>query len=205
MKHQKTPEVAAFGAAATGCPRSRSARAFIRSGIALAAATVALLPVQGPALAGGKEAPVAIVSSGAASSATAGVRPLTWTAADFTPALYERRLNLWANRARDRHDAGPLGVRYCHDSFAEQWARHLVATDSFYHQDLGRYMDTCRLSAAGEILAAGPVRPYRMIQMWLNSPGHRALLLNPGYRDAGISARRQDNGSWLGCIDFGRP
>lgn len=199
MNQQNRPEKAS-GAMLT---QRRSLRALVRGGLALAAATVALMPAQAPAHAGGKEAAPAALSSGAASSATAGVRPVA-SIAYFTPELYERRLNLWANRARDRYGARPLAVRTCHDGFAEQWARHLVSTDSFYHQDLGPYMSTCRLTKAGEILAAGPVKPYHMIQMWLNSPGHRALLLDPSYGDAGISARRQDDGSWLGCIDFGR-
>jgi uncharacterized protein YkwD len=43
-----------------------------------------------------------------------------------------------------------------------------------------------------------------MIKMWLNSPGHRALLLDPKFRKAGVSARRGADGAWVGCIDFGR-
>lgn len=183
----------------------RGARsAILRGGLALAAAAVAVLPVSPPAQASGKESAPVSLSAGSAPGAAVGIRPMQRGYFEFTPALYERRLNLWANRARERYGARPLAVRSCHDYFAERWTRHLVATETFYHQNLGPYMDDCRLSKAGEILASGPVRPYKMIQMWLNSPGHRALLLDPTYPTVGIAARKQDNGTWLGCIDFGR-
>ncbi len=120
-------------------------------------------------------------------------------------AKYEGRLNFWMNRQRSHVGIRRVGVRLCLDGFAERWAQHLKATNSFYHQDLGGVMNNCRQSQAGEILAKGNVTPYQMVQMWMASPDHRRLMMSRDYGRAGISARRNSAGTWIGCIDFGRP
>ncbi len=117
---------------------------------------------------------------------------------------YEHRLKVWMNRQRARIGVRSVGVRPCIDTFADRWTHHLVATDGFYHQDLGGVMRTCRQSQAGEILAMGNVTPYQMVRLWMASPDHRRLLLSNDYARAGISARRDTSGNWIGCIDFGR-
>jgi hypothetical protein len=44
--------------------------------------------------------------------------------------------------------------------------------------------------AAGENLAKGFSDPAALVQAWLNSPAHRQNIVNPGYRDIGVAARR---------------
>ncbi|UBF24763.1 CAP domain-containing protein [Kovacikia minuta CCNUW1] len=38
----------------------------------------------------------------------------------------------------------------------------------------------------GENIAAGYSTPEQVVQGWINSPGHRANLLNPSYTELGI-------------------
>jgi uncharacterized protein YkwD len=52
-------------------------------------------------------------------------------------------------------------------------------------------------------------RPYAIFSEWMRSPGHRANILSPGFRDLGIAVRR---GSFSGypnaavwVAEFGRP
>ena len=119
-------------------------------------------------------------------------------------SVYTDRLADAMNDIRRKHHLVPLKVRPCLDRFALRWARHLARTGKFEHQSLTPLLDRCDLSRVGEILAKGNVSPRYMIRMWLNSPGHRALLLDPKFRSAGVSARRGNDGAWVGCIDFGR-
>ena len=108
------------------------------------------------------------------------------------------------NDVRRKRHLVPLRVRPCLGGYATRWARHLARTGQFEHQNLSPILRACELSRVGEILAKGNVTPRYMISMWLHSPGHRALLLDPNFRKAGVSARRGADGAWVGCIDFGR-
>jgi uncharacterized protein YkwD len=123
---------------------------------------------------------------------------------NLTRTEYEQRLAYWINQARDHQSKRSVRVRECVDGFANRWARHLAVKEKFAHQKLGPIMKTCDLTAAGEIIAMGGVSPRRMVRMWLNSPGHRKILLSRKYRLAGVGAYLGDNDAWYGVVDFGR-
>lgn len=186
-------------------------RMWFRGGTAAVVASASLV-LLAPSPATAQSAPLLGTASAAAATAagtvvaTAGtVQPTAsryW--ATMTTGKYERRLKLWINRARARNGIRSVNVTECEDRFAEQWAGFLKGSNSFYHQDLGPLMKTCRQTYAGEILALGSVTPWRMVRMWLASPDHRRLMLTRGFNRAGISAVRDGNNVWVGCIDFGR-
>ena len=122
-----------------------------------------------------------------------------------TKAAYVNRLAIAMNDVRRKHHLTTLRTAApCVGGYADRWARYLARTGKFEHQSLTPILRNCGLSRVGEILAKGNVRPRYMITMWLNSPGHRALLLDRSFRIAGVSARRDCHGAWVGCIDFGR-
>ena len=181
-------------------------RAFGTTAVALVSAASAVLPLQAPADAAVSTMHTSVTASIAsvAGGATAGLSTTAATGSHFSRSTYEHRLQVWANRARHSHGVRRIDVRPCHDGYAERWAGYLARNKAFYHQDLGPYMDSCHLSKAGEILALGPVTPNRMVRMWLGSPEHRRILLDPSFRTTGIAARRDGSGDWIGCIDFGR-
>ena len=59
-------------------------------------------------------------------------------------------------------------------------------------------------SGTGEIIAWGTCswfRPAQAVRMWLNSSGHRALLMRPGFRVIGTGWNR---GPWRGysCVEM---
>jgi len=61
----------------------------------------------------------------------------------------------------------------------------------------------------GENLALGNFRSdAELVQGWMDSPGHRANILNSRYQEIGVSTRRgtfEDRTTWLSVQIFGRP
>jgi len=180
----------------------------LATSIALAGASIAAAPATGaPA-----EAATAAATSLARTAtplATAGQHRVNDSdrAAKATTEKrsgYTKRLARAMNKVREKHDLKPVRMTGCLNKVAKKWARHLAKTGKFEHQDLYPILERCDLRRVGEILAKGSVTPKQMIRMWLDSPGHRKLLLDPGFRKAGVAAKRDANGSWVGCIDFGR-
>jgi|SRR5579875_267553 len=98
------------------------------------------------------------------------------------------------------------------DRAAQSWTDSMVDSDQFTHG--AAFMN--RISAAGfdwttagENIATGYETPASVVRAWMNSPGHCANILNPGYREVGtgVSARRiprasTELGTWT--QDFGR-
>lgn len=51
-----------------------------------------------------------------------------------------------------------------------------------------------RYGRAGENIAIGQSSPSQVVQAWMDSPGHRANIMNEGFRYIGVSARPSNNG-----------
>ena len=112
------------------------------------------------------------------------------------PTAIEKRLVERINQARAAHGLRQLRIAPGLNQGARLWSRHLVRRDSFHHASLS--------PGVGEILAWGTCSwftPARAVRMWLNSPGHRALLLRPGFRFVGTGWTR---GAWrsFGCAEM---
>ncbi len=184
---------------------SSSLRGLRRGGVVAATAALALTIPTTAATAsvseGGSLAAASVASTSFAAAAMANNSGIK----NMAPATYERRLSHWINQARHNRGIRAVNHRACIDGFAERWARHLVVSKKFYHQDLGRIMRDCSQSSAGEILAMGTVSPRAMVGMWMRSPGHRDIMLSRSFRLAGVSAKQKADRSWIGCVDFGRP
>lgn len=116
---------------------------------------------------------------------------------------YELRVQRWINVRRAEHGLPRLRTARCADRVAAEWSRHLVRTDGFHHRDMRVVLDRCDATWAGETLGRGALTPKRLVRMWMQSPGHRAILLaeQPGH--VGIGAVR-DGGQWLTTANFVR-
>ena len=67
------------------------------------------------------------------------------------------------------------------------WSEHLAASGDFEHQNLNVIVRRCDgARSAGENIARGGVSPRTMVRLWMNSPGHRANILQPGFRRLGV-------------------
>ncbi|MCX8128779.1 MAG: SafA/ExsA family spore coat assembly protein [Clostridia bacterium] len=52
-----------------------------------------------------------------------------------------------------------------------------------------------RFSAAGENIAMGQRTPQEVMSGWMNSPGHRANIMNPSYTEIGVGLAKNSTGT----------
>ena len=53
-----------------------------------------------------------------------------------------------------------------------------------------------------ENIAMGQTNSSEAVRSWMNSPGHRANMLNPGYSRVGAAAYRTRRGAIYWCVQF---
>jgi uncharacterized protein YkwD len=110
------------------------------------------------------------------------------------PSLYEWRVRRVINRHRREHGLEPVRFDRQANLAALAWAHYLTAHDAFQHQDMQRIIDITGARAAGEMLGRGDVTPRAFGRLWLHSPPHRRVMLNPVYRGVGIAAVPTEHG-----------
>lgn len=121
-------------------------------------------------------------------------------------STYDAQVLRYTNVNRARHGLKPLRPSPCQDRFAQNWARHMAAKDLFQHQALRPILRTCDKHTVGENIArgSGTVTATQVVRMWMNSPGHRANILNKHYRYLAVDAyRSNDSGQMYITQEFG--
>ena len=117
---------------------------------------------------------------------------------------YEKRVQYWVNRKRNQHDLRRLRIAGCTDTSAEQWSSYLARNDLFNHQEMSDLLDRCNAMYAGETLGRGAISPRRLVRMWMDSDGHRHVLLSRKSRRIGIGAVPDAYGRWVVAANFMR-
>lgn len=135
-----------------------------------------------------------VVSLATASSASAAL----------SSSAYEQRVQHWVNVQRSQHGKPSLRFARCPDGTAERWAGHLAESGGFYHQSMGRVLGKCDARYAGETLGKGAISPRTLVRMWMNSPGHRKVLLSRDSRVIGVGAKMTGSGQWVTAANFVR-
>jgi uncharacterized protein YkwD len=115
---------------------------------------------------------------------------------------YEARILVLVNVERANAGLSAVSASTCADGFAEAWAPVIQRNGALSHQSLSPILSTCHSSTAGENVAYGNVTADQMMTMWMNSPGHRANILNPSFTGIGIAAVTDSSGRWYGVQDF---
>ncbi len=134
------------------------------------------------------------------------------TAADLVPASapagaqadFEQGVLTAVNTTRSEHGLGTLHLASCPERMSARWAEHLVPTGGLYHQSMTGLLRRCGARYVGENLARGFSDPQDLVQAWMESPKHRAVLLSPTPRSVGISVRMGTDGQWVTAADFVR-
>jgi uncharacterized protein YkwD len=104
------------------------------------------------------------------------------------------------NAARAKHGLARLGTTGALARAASAHSRDMAVHDFFSHDSPGGstpkqriagagYLDGASSWAIGETIAwgsGGMASPSSIVRSWLRSPGHRAILLDGRYDDAGI-------------------
>jgi uncharacterized protein YkwD len=132
----------------------------------------------------------------------ASPKPVASPAPTTAAAAYQSRILTLLNAERAKAGLRPLTLVACADSYADSWAATMARTGAFQHQSLTPIMNACRATRAGENIAWGSVSADQMMTMWMNSPGHRANILTPGFNAVGIGAVQTASGRWYGVQDF---
>ena len=109
------------------------------------------------------------------------------------PASVQRLLAL-VNDERRKVGVGALASDDALMAAAQGHAETLAAVGVMSHQLPGGPSLEARVESAGyvgwsalaENVAQGPAAPEEVVAIWLASPSHRASLLGPAYREAGV-------------------
>jgi uncharacterized protein YkwD len=169
-----------------------------------------------------------LLTAAAASSSPAAAAGFRCAHAYATPArltttVARHALLCLVNAQRRRHHARPLRAAARLRIAATRHAADMAAANYFAHDDPGGatvadrvratgYLQNARTWALGETIAWGRAQtatPAAVLRMFLDSPPHRAILLDPSYRDLGVGVARgapagPEAGALTVTLDFGR-
>jgi uncharacterized protein YkwD len=128
----------------------------------------------------------------------------------------ERAIVRAINRQRAKHGLSRLRSSRRLARAADYHSWEMLDADYFAHEsrDGGPFAERVRRyvnhRAIGETLAmlggCGPKAARRVVRMWMNSPGHRAILLSSSYKRVGLGRRTGELRGSRACVvtaDFG--
>jgi uncharacterized protein YkwD len=128
----------------------------------------------------------------------------------------ERAIIRGINHQRAQHGLAPVRASGRLSRAADYHSWEMLDADYFAHEsrDGGPFDERVRRyarhRALGETLAmlggCGKGSARRVVRMWMESPGHRAILLSSSYRRVGLGKRTGKLGSNHACVvtaDFG--
>jgi len=120
-------------------------------------------------------------------------------AATAAPSPSERMIDA-INAVRADNGLRPLREAPKLARSSQGYAKHLLRTDTFGH---GSSFRSAGFKTAGEILAyttGWTAKPRPAIRMWMNSSGHRGLILNSAFRYIGAGVARGRLGSAMATV-----
>ncbi|GAA0480880.1 CAP domain-containing protein [Streptomyces olivaceiscleroticus] len=112
------------------------------------------------------------------------------------------------NKERVTAGCAPLTADGDLTGLAQSFSEDMARRDFFAHTDPDGATPWDRAKTAGiadlggENIARGQRTPEAVMESWMNSPGHRANILNCDYRTLGIGIHRSPGGPWW-TQDFG--
>ncbi|MFD9462460.1 sigma-70 family RNA polymerase sigma factor [Streptomyces sp. NPDC060027] len=113
------------------------------------------------------------------------------------------------NKERAAAGCGPVTEDAQLEDAALAHSEDMAARDFFEHSnpdgaDPGERITTAgyRWSTYGENIAMGQQTPQAVMDSWMNSPGHRANILNCSFKNIGVGVHKGSGGPWW-TQDFG--
>ncbi|MGW1608363.1 sigma-70 family RNA polymerase sigma factor [Streptomyces sp. NPDC002285] len=107
------------------------------------------------------------------------------------------------NKERSAAGCGPLSQDSQLNQAALRHSEDMDARDFFDHTnpdgaDPGQRVTAAgyRWSTYGENIAQGQQTPEAVMESWMNSPGHRANILNCSFKDIGVGIHKASGGPW---------
>lgn len=126
---------------------------------------------------------------------------------------WRAQLMTLVNRERTAQGLNPLTESPVLQRQAEQYACEMITYRFFDHRNpvtgstLGERTEQFgyAFQVVGENLAAGQTSPQQVFNDWMNSPGHRANILDPRFLELGIGIRSGGDYHIYWVQEFGRP
>ncbi|MER6116610.1 sigma-70 family RNA polymerase sigma factor [Streptomyces sp. NPDC001743] len=144
-----------------------------------------------------------------APKATAVPRVSGAPAAQAPPQSTAAQVVALVNKERGAAGCGPLTEDAQLTDAAQRHSDDMAARNFFEHSnpdgaDPGERVTEAgyRWSTYGENIARGQQTPAAVMESWMNSPGHRANILNCAFEDIGIGIHQGPGGPWW-TQDFG--
>jgi uncharacterized protein YkwD len=170
---------------------------------------------------------VTMIGASASAAAPAGAAPVCAHASAVPTHLSrvaaDRALRCLINGVRHTHGLPSVRAERHLGRAAQRHASYMATHDFFGHVSPGGATEQTRVQRAGylrhahewwlgEALAwgrGGTASPSAILRLLLASPPHRAILLDPGFRDLGVGVARgapqgAGHGALTVTLDFGR-
>lgn len=145
----------------------------------------------------------------AALSACVGMAQAQSAASDLNGVTEDNVLAL-INVQREVAGLAPVVLDLYLDAAAEAHSLDMASTPCFQHGscDGSNWADRVRNyysvpTSLGEIIAAGYTTPEAVVDGWMNSPGHRANILNDAFKVAGVALATGGTYGTYWTVDFG--
>lgn len=110
------------------------------------------------------------------------------------------------NAARADHGLNPVTENPALNNIAQDWADHLVGTGDLQHRPnhWETYPDSIPAGGENVLQAWDDFADAKLVNMWLNSPSHRKILLDPEAKTVGTGIAVGANGELFAVQNFGR-
>ena len=142
--------------------------------------------------------------------AISSARPSPTASVDTSGTFQQQVLDL-VNIQRSQHGCGPLTANPKLQAAAQGQSDDMAARHFFDHTNPDGAGPQQRIDAVGyqwstwgENIAQGQSTPASVMDSWMNSPGHRANILNCDFKEIGVGVHQGPGGPWW-TQDFGTP
>lgn len=136
----------------------------------------------------------------------------TSTAAASSFSQYQKKVVELVNKERAAAGLSPLKEVAALDNVATLKSQDMVNKNYFSHTSptYGSPFEMLKqfgisYTAAGENIAYGQSSPEEVMNGWMNSPGHRANILNANFTQIGVGIAKKANGQLYWTQTFTRP
>ncbi|MHC1721655.1 MAG: CAP domain-containing protein [Aminipila sp.] len=140
---------------------------------------------------------------------TTTTKPATTTNTTNTVGSYEQQVVNLVNQERAKEGLAPLTLNAKLANVAETKAADMRDKNYFSHTSptYGSPFDMMKqfgitYTAAGENIAKGQKTPESVMSAWMNSPGHRANIMNSNYQQIGVGYVTDSNGTTYWVQEF---
>jgi uncharacterized protein YkwD len=150
-----------------------------------------------------------------------GIQLSTWTTQPHTPQLIARsqltsslRLLSLINAERQKVGAPPLRINRQLTQAALGQSQDMATHNFFSHTGSNGSESSDRISAAGynwsasaENIAAGTSTPLAVFRLWMTSPPHKQIMLDPQYTEVGFGYAYNSQSTYktYWTADFAKP